>query len=279
MTQPTDTPQPAPETGALRRVALLLEYDGTSFSGSQSQQSGRTVQDVLEAAIVQFTGERQRVAFAGRTDAGVHARGQVATLDTSSGHAPATVMGALNHYLPEEIAVRAAATVALDFDARRSARSRRYRYELDDGGERSPLRRHRAWQRRERLDVAAMAEAAEALPRGAQDWAAFAGPVAEGYSTVRELLDVDVRRCTARRLAVTMEATGFLPHQVRRTVGALERVGAGKLGITEFARLIDGPPASAGPVAPPQGLTLMAVEYRPGTLNWSCAHEAQGGTA
>lgn len=278
MTTPTDT-QPAPEAGAPRRIALLIEYDGTTFSGSQSQATGRTVQDALETAVVDFTGERQRVAFAGRTDAGVHARGQVATFDTTSTHAPATVMRALNHFLPEEIAVRAVATVAPDFDARRDAGSRRYRYEIDDGDERAPLRRYRAWQRHERLDVDAMAEAAASLPHGAQDWAAFAGPVSDGYSTVRELLGVEVRRCTGRRLAVTMNATGFLPHQVRRTVGALERVGAGKLGITDFARLIDGPPASAGPVAPPQGLTLMAVDYRPGALNWSCAHEAQGGTA
>lgn len=267
---------PGTSHGPSRRIALLVEYDGTDFAGSQAQPERRTVQDVLEAAVVEFTGEAQRVAFAGRTDAGVHARGQVAALNTATDHSPATFRRALNHFLPEDLVVRAAAEVERDFDPRRHAGSRVYRYEIDSDG-REPLRRHRAWQRDGRLDVAAMAEAAEALPRGEQDWAAFAGPVPEGYSTVRELMRIDVTRCTARTLAVTMQASGFLPHQVRRTVGALERVGAGKLGIAEFARLIDGPAASAGPTAPAQGLTLLSVNYEPGTLTWQCTDGQRGG--
>ncbi len=258
---------PGTPHGPSRRIALLVEYDGTDFVGSQAQPDQRTVQGVLEAAVVEFTGEAQRVEFAGRTDAGVHARGQVATLTTTADHSPATFRRALTHFLPDDLVVRAASEVVRDFDPRRHASSRVYRYEIDSDG-REPLRRHRAWQRDAALDVAAMAEAVDALPRGEQDWAAFAGPVPEGYSTVRELMHIDVDRCTARTLAVTMQANGFLPHQVRRTVGALERVGAGKLGIAEFARLIDGPAGSAGPTTPPQGLTLLSVNYELGTLAW-----------
>ena len=256
-----------------RRIALLVEYDGTNFSGSQAQAHGRTVQDVLETAVRAFTGERLRVAFAGRTDAGVHAAGQVVALDTATAHDAATFRSALNHFLPDDAAVRRAAEVATDFDPRRDARSRVYRYAIVDGGERSPLRRRQAWLVTQQLDAGRMMEAAEALPRGARDWAAFAGPVAEDYSTVRTLMCCRVRRCGttedgAGQLTVTMEADGFLPRQVRRTAGALERAGAGALDPQQFAALVDGPPASVGPVAPPEGLTLMAVRYAPGTVIW-----------
>ena len=266
---------PGTPHGPRRRIALLVEYDGTDFAGSQAQSDQRTVQDVLEAAVVEFTGEAQRTAFAGRTDAGVHARGQVATLITTTDHSPATFRRALNHFLPDDFVVRAASEVDRDFDPRRHASSRVYRYEIDSDG-REPLRRHRAWQRDRALDVAAMAEAVVALPRGDQDWAAFAGPVPEGYSTVRELMHIAVDRCTARILAVTMQASGFLPHQVRRTVGALVQVGDGALTPDQFADLIDGPPSSVGPTAPPQGLTLLQVHYPPGTIDWSAGGAGDG---
>src|SRR5690606_29299596 len=136
-----------------RRIALLLEYEGTAFAGSQSQPAARTVQDTVEAALVAFTGERQRVAFAGRTDAGVHATGQVAALETSTAHGPETFRDALNHFLPEDVAVRAATEVAADFDPRRHATSRRYCYRIEYGTVRSPLSRHRAWQVERTLDV------------------------------------------------------------------------------------------------------------------------------
>ena len=256
-------------------MALLIEYDGIAFAGSQAQDGRcplRTVQGVVEDALREFSGERRRVAFAGRTDAGVHALGQVVALSTTTDHDPATFRRALNHFLPEDVAVRAAAGVAADFDPRRHAESRLYRYQLDEGPGRSPLRRRRAWQLRQGLDHGSMAAAAvallEGLPGGPQDWAAFAGPVSEGRSTLRTLSRLDVRRCAPRGLTVTMEAGGFLPQQVRRTVGALARVGAGKLDTAGFARLLDGSPASAGPVAPPQGLTLLAVRYAAGTVMW-----------
>lgn len=254
-----------------RRIALLVEYDGTAFAGSQAQSACRTVQDTLEAAIVAFTGETQRTRFAGRTDTGVHALGQVVTLDTESAHTPARVREALNHFLPEDLAVRAACEVAADFDPRRRATARRYRYVIEHGSARAPLTRHTAWQREGTLDVAAMAVAAALLPREPRDWAAFAGPVPDGRSAVRTLARCEVRSATGR-IEVWMEADAFLPHQVRRTVGAMERVGAGRMTPPRFAQLIDEPASTVGPAAPPQGLTLVAVRYPPGLVDWGQAN-------
>ena len=143
----------------VRRIALLLEYDGTAFAGSQWQPNARTVQEVLEAAVLEFTGERDRISFAGRTDSGVHASGQVAALRTSTQHSLATCRDALNHFLPEDVVVRGVAEVAVTFDPRRHAEARRYRYRIVDGRARSPLERHRSWWVERPLDVSAMAAA------------------------------------------------------------------------------------------------------------------------
>jgi tRNA pseudouridine38-40 synthase len=266
-----------------RRIALLLEYDGTDFSGSQLQPGKRTVQGVVEAALGSFTGERGRVAFAGRTDAGVHASGQVAALSTRSAHSPATCRDALNHFLPEDVVVRAAAEVQVDFDPRRHASARVYRYQVEDGLDpvsRRPLRRQMAWQLGRRIDVPAMAAALALLPQGVErDWAAFAGAVPDGYPTVRTLLHASVERCGPHDVQVMLEADGFLPHQVRMTVGALARVGGGRLTPHEFAALVDGAPGSAGPAAPPQGLALMLVRYPPGTVEFPADEFDAGSSA
>ena len=264
-----------------RRLALLVEYDGTEFSGSQSQRGRRTVQDTLEDAIAAYCGEpegaRKRISLAGRTDAGVHARAQVAVLDCPRPDALETVRDALNHYLPEDVAVRAVCEVGADFDPRRDAVARRYCYRIRDGGTRSPLRRRDAWQRPHALDASAMAAAAAALPRGRRDWAAFAGAPAGSGSTVRTLISMAVRRRGAHEIEVSMEADAFLPHQVRRTVGALERVGAGARSPRDFAALIDAPASSVGPTAPPQGLTLEAVRYPAGAVDWGLDGEVEQG--
>lgn len=252
-----------------RRLALLLEYDGTAFAGSQLQPAVRTVQEVVEAALERFTGRQTRIALAGRTDTGVHALGQVAALDIETAHAPEVVRDALNHFLPEDVVVRSVAEVVAGFDPRRHAVARTYRYRIEDGRIRAPLTRHRSWQVERPLDASAMAAALALLPVGvSRDWAAFSGAVPAGYPTLRTLLDAHVERCGPQAVQVTLEADGFLPHQVRLTVGTLHRVGAGRLSPAEFAALVDGPPASAGPAAPPQGLTLVAVRYPPGTVEW-----------
>lgn len=257
-----------PSTAGTRRVALLVEYDGTDFAGSQAQPQARTVQTTMEAALLSFTGEQQRLRFAGRTDAGVHARGQVVTLDTATGHAPERIRAALNRFLPPDVAVRAACEVSATFDPRRAAVSRTYTYTIEDGRPRSPLTQRTAWQLPALLDVDAMAQAASMLPRTAYDWSAFAGLLPPGRSAVRTLQTCEVRRCGPHRVVVTMVAESFLPHQVRRTVGALCDVGMGRRSLQAFAALLDGAPGSAGPAAPPQGLTLERVSYAQGTVEW-----------
>jgi tRNA pseudouridine38-40 synthase len=171
------------------------------------------------------------------------------------------------------VAVRAATEVVADFDPRRHATSRRYCYRIEYGTVRSPLSRHRAWQVERDLDVSTMGVALILLPREPRDWAAFAGAVPEGYPTVRSLVEARLDR-DGPGVVVSLEASGFLPHQVRRMVGALARVGHRGLTPGEYAAMVDGPPASAGPAAPPQGLTLVQVRYPPGTIEWSEAGTA-----
>jgi tRNA pseudouridine38-40 synthase len=242
----------------VRRMAVLLEYDGTAFRGSQYQDEGRTVQGELEAAINNLTGETVRAAFAGRTDAGVHAMGQVAAFDTHSAIEARAFVRGLNHFLPPDVAVQAARECEPAFNPRRDATGRTYRYAIEQRPERSPLWGLRAWQLGRTLDIAAMHAGGRAL-EGTHDFAAFAGPY-EG-STVRTL-----RRCEVSAhgacVQVTMEAQAFLPHQVRRTAGALVEVGSGRLDQAGLLRLLEmAAPASSGPTAPACGLYLVQVAY------------------
>jgi tRNA pseudouridine38-40 synthase len=241
-----------------RRIAVLLEYDGTAYRGSQYQDNGPSIQGELEACIAKLTGETARCAFAGRTDAGVHALGQVAAFDTASRLAAAEFVRGLNHFLPEDIAVRAAGEAPAAFDPRRDAMARTYRYEVDARPERSPLRRNRAWHVGRPLDLAAMRAAARSLA-GEHDFAAYAGPY-DG-STVRTLDRLDIaERCEG--VSIEMKARSFLPHQVRRAVGPLVEVGLGRLSVKALEHwLEEAAPSSAGPSAPPCGLYLVHIKY------------------
>ncbi len=244
-----------------RRIALLLEYDGTRFAGSQLQSNAETVQGVIEAAIGRTTREETRVAFAGRTDAGVHALGQVASFVTQSALDVETLRRALNAWLPEDVVVREAAEVDDRFDPRRQAVQRHYRYVIDNRPVRPALDRGRAWHVATPLDVEAMSAAARGIV-GTHDFAPFASRLEdEGASTVRDLRCFEVRRQT-ERVICDVVANAFLPHQVRRMVGALVDVGKGRLGVEAYSALLDAPPASAGPAAPAQGLYLVEVTYR-----------------
>ncbi|HEX5369204.1 MAG TPA: tRNA pseudouridine(38-40) synthase TruA [Dehalococcoidia bacterium] len=243
-----------------RRIALLLEYDGTRFAGSQLQRNAETVQGVLEAAIGRTTLEETRVAFAGRTDAGVHALGQVASFVTQSALDPETLRRALNAWLPQDVVVRLAVEVERGFDPRRQALRRRYRYVIDNRPVRPALGRDRAWHVATPLDVDAMSVAARGV-LGTHDFAPFASRLEDmSASTVRDLSCFDVTR-QHERVICEVVANAFLPHQVRRMVGALVEVGKGKLAVEAYAALLDGAPASAGPAAPPQGLNLVEVTY------------------
>ena len=251
----------------VRRLALLLEYEGTGFGGSQYQLNTGTIQDALERALSSLTGEPIRVALAGRTDAGVHARGQVAAVSTRSRHSPEVFLRALNHHLPDRIAVRAVREVGADFDPRRRATSRWYRYTVYNGRQRPALRRRFVWHVAEPLDVRAMRTAAVALT-GEHDFAAFTQPSLAGRQSTRRRV---VRAEVSRRgccLTLDVEANAFLRHQVRRIAGTLVEVGRGKLSAGEFKTMVrEAKPGAASRTAPARGLCLMKVRYEDGLFD------------
>jgi len=246
----------------MRNIALELEYDGTALFGSQFQSNGRTVQGELEGAWARFTGEALRWNFAGRTDAGVHARGQVANARTATRHSAGTIQRALNALLPDDIVVRRAWEVPYEFHARYSALRRNYQYLLLLDRTRTALLRHRVVQINVELDVMAMARAVQVL-KGVHDFAAF-GSTPEG-PTVRECF---VAECYEkeenglRLVAIDLAATGFLRHMVRTVVGTLLLVGQGKLAVDAMPRILESRDRTqAGPTAPAHGLYLMSVTY------------------
>jgi len=244
------------------RLALVVEYEGTGYHGFQYQPGAPTIQEELENAIARLDGDRPRIEGAGRTDAGVHATGQVVAFDTGADHAPATFERALNHHLPDDIAVKAAHAVGDNFDPRRMALSRRYVYTIYAAATPSPLIRRTSWHWRKKLNVQRMQAAARLLV-GTHDFALFAGPLENpGGSTVREITEARVSR---KGDLVRFEVTGnaFLPHQVRRMAGALVDVGIGRLTRADVSALVDGSPGDAvARSLPPHGLCLVEVKYR-----------------
>jgi tRNA pseudouridine38-40 synthase len=243
------------------KYALIVEYEGTRYSGFQFQKNARTVQEEIETAITRFTGEAVRIKAAGRTDAGVHATGQVVTFDSVASHPTNVVVRALNSHLPDDIAVKEAHRVADTFDPRRCATARTYVYTIDCGATRSPVRRWTTYHLGRTLDVGRMTEAAEAL-KGIHDFARFSGPLERpDASTVREIFAIDIGE-DSETVRIEVSGNAFLPHQVRRMAGALVDVGLGKLTSEDIRRLLEG--SDAGLVAralPPQGLCLVSVQY------------------
>jgi len=249
----------------VKRFAATVAYDGRGFSGSQRQPSARTVQGELEAAAATLFGTPTPVAFAGRTDAGVHASGQVAAFNAETRHQAQTVERALNAHLPQDVAVRLVREVPGDFDPRRWARRRSYRYTIHQSDSRDPLSRHTAWHIEHPLDTRAMSEAAQALA-GRQDFIACSGPLEPGRTSVRTVSKAgwSSHGCF---LLFDIEAEAFLPQMVRRIVGALVRVGGHRLEVEEFSRLLrQAEQGAIQPPAPPHGLCLREVLYHEGYL-------------
>ena len=244
----------------MRKIALVMEYEGTRYHGSQLQGNLPTIQGEIERALNRLTGEGRRVAFASRTDAGVHAKGQVAAFCTDSSLPLQTFVRALNHYLPQDIAVSRALGVCLDFDVRRDALSREYCYQFLNTDTRSPLLRRSAYFAPMPLDVEAMNRACRALI-GTRDFAPFASSLDGGKSTVRTMYQAEVVS-EGHLVTLHMAANSFLPHQVRNTVGALLRVGLGKSDVEAFHQVARSKmPGVAGPALPPHGLCLVRVNY------------------
>jgi tRNA pseudouridine38-40 synthase len=248
----------------MRTLCLKLAYDGTDFAGWQVQPGARTVQATLEAAWQEVTGEAARLSGSGRTDAGVHALGQVASLSSATHLPPLVLQRALNARLPADLVVRQAAEAPPGFHARRDALRKRYRYLLDDGPQRDVFSRRYAWHLVVPLDADAMRRAAQSLV-GRHDFASFQSSGSPRLSTVREVFSLTVERGAGegtRRVAVEIEADGFLYHMARAIVGALVAVGQGtrpEAWLNE-ARLRQDRRA-APYTAPPQGLYLVEVTY------------------
>jgi tRNA pseudouridine38-40 synthase len=243
------------------RYKLIIEYDGTPFVGWQAQDNGASVQGVLTDAIAAFAGERVTVSGAGRTDAGVHALGQVAHVDLTREWDNDTVRDAVNfHVRPQPVAVLAAEQVAADFDARFSARKRHYLYRIANRRADLTLDQNRVWRVPRPLDAAAMNEAAQLLV-GRHDFTTFRAAECQAKSPVKTLDRLDVTR-DGDEVRIAASARSFLHHQVRSMVGSLVHVGDGKWRAADLASALAARDrAACGQVAPPHGLYLVRVEY------------------
>jgi len=243
------------------KMVLTIEYDGRRYHGFQLQPRQPTIQGELEKAIWKLTRERSRVMAASRTDSGVHARGQVVAFRTSSSLPGEKFISGLNHYLPADIAVKAAYKVDEHFSVRRQATSREYSYHILNSPTRSPLKEGFAYLVSGKLNIEAMNQACQAL-LGEHDFVSFASSLEPRLkNTRRRVYRASVER-KGKLVIFNIVANSFLPHQVRNTVGALIRVGAGKMNRAEFYSIIEKKkPGLAGPAAPACGLYLERVNY------------------
>jgi len=247
-------------------VVLIIEYDGSSYHGSQWQANAPTIQGEIEKALKKLTGETIRIKAASRTDAGVHARGQVVSFGADSALPLNSFIDGLNHYLPRDIAVKKAYRLDSSFDVRRGAVSREYRYNILNSRTRSPMRQVFSYRIDGNLDIEAMNCACQALV-GKHDFTSFvsSAETARSKLTVREVFKAEITR-DGDMIVLDMVANSFLPHQVRNTVGSLIKVGQGKMTSDEFYSMVEAKtPGLAGPTAPAEGLCLMRVNY-PGPL-------------
>jgi tRNA pseudouridine38-40 synthase len=249
----------------MRNLKLLLAYDGTEFSGWQIQPEADTVQGTLASAIGRVTGERVLPQGSGRTDAGVHALGQVATFTTQSPIPPENLVVALNGVLPPSIRVLEAAEVAAEFHARKSARAKTYRYTMFRGAICSPFRARYVWHYSYRLDEAMMQQVAGCIV-GEHDFTSFAAvdPEAgreETVSNIRQIFCSAWQR-QGDELIYTVRGSGFLHHMVRNLVGTFLLAGKGTIKAPDLPRILEARSRSAaGATAPASGLCLVKVEY------------------
>jgi tRNA pseudouridine38-40 synthase len=243
------------------RYKLIIEYDGTPFAGWQIQTNGPSIQGELSHALEGLCGVRVVPRGAGRTDAGVHARGQVAHFDLDRDFPPETVRDALNFHLrPAPIAILKCEIVDDAFDARFSAKARHYLYRIANRRSRLALDRDRAWQVPVLLDVSAMQEAALHLI-GRHDFTTFRSSQCQAKSALRTLDNLNVVQ-DGETISISASARSFLHHQVRSMVGSLKLVGEGKWRPLDLRQALDARDRTAcGPVAPACGLYFMKVDY------------------
>lgn len=250
----------------MRHIRLVVEYDGTGLCGWQRQANGPTVQGHLEVALGKLLSHEVTVAGASRTDAGVHASGQVASFRTERAIPLHGIRRGLNSLLPEAIAIASATEAAEDFHPRFSATGKHYRYLIFTRAERSPRWRDRAWHHPQPLDRAAMQEAAAALI-GEHDFAAFRAAGCTARSTVRRVDQIEIAEIAGLAgepaiVAVDVRGNAFLRHMVRIVVGTLVEVGEGRRPVGQVAEILASKDRTlAGITAPARGLELVSVRY------------------
>ena len=241
-------------------IKLTVEYDGTRYHGWQIQANGETIQAVLERAVSTFLGKSTRITGSGRTDAGVHALGQVANFFCDQDPDLRRMRLGLNALTPEDISITAVECVADSFDARRDGRSRVYEYHILNRPTPSPFYLNRAWHVHEPLALEAMREAVHCL-QGEHDFSSFRAAGCDALHPVRKVYRTVLEE-HGEILVYTIEATAFLRHMVRNIVGTLVEVGRGMRSSQSFAELLESRDRTqAGPTAPPHGLYLVKVKY------------------
>jgi tRNA pseudouridine38-40 synthase len=244
----------------MKTIRLTIEYDGTDFVGWQIQPNGRSVQEVLEQALAEVLGTEVRLHSAGRTDAGVHARGMMAHFETDRELPLAAYREGVNRLLPPDVAVREAAEAPAGFHSRFDARGKWYRYTLLRAPVRSPLNCRTTWHLRTPLDRAAMSRAAQAFV-GRHDFAAFRAAGCDARTTVREIFSLQLEE-QGELMFIDVRGDGFLRNMVRVMVGTLVEIGMGRRSESDVAQLLHaGCRQKAGRTAPAQGLCLMEVWY------------------
>ncbi len=243
------------------RYKLVVEYDGTPFTGWQHQTNGLSVQQAVEEAIERFAGQKVRIHCAGRTDSGVHATFQVVHVDLAKEWRPDTVRDATNaHLKPAPVAILSAEPVPETFSARLSAFKRHYLYRILNRRAPAALDANRVWHVAWPLDAAAMHEAARSLV-GRHDFTTFRAAECQANSPVRTLDRLDVEK-VGDEIRIHASARSFLHHQVRSMVGTLERVGAGRWAVEDVGAVLEARDRKrCGPMAPATGLYLVGVDY------------------
>jgi tRNA pseudouridine38-40 synthase len=255
----------------MRKIGLLLEYDGTAYHGWQIQKKGVTVQGILEEKIINITGRQSRVIGASRTDAGVHALAQVATFGTESGLQLERIKGGLNALLPQDIRILNVSEVDKSYHPRHNARRKHYFYLISNQRNSSAFLHRYTWEVKQPLEVQSMIDAAQYLI-GKHNFSSFQGTGSDIRAPVREIFSLKIEKfneidfMTARIkdnfIKITMEADGFLRHMARNIVGTLVEIGRGRMESHRMEEILQARNRRlAGPNVPPNGLFLEKIVY------------------
>lgn len=244
-----------------KNIRFILAYDGSRYHGWQRQKNGKTIQEIMEDRLFLMTREQVRLTASGRTDAGVHALNQVCHFLTSTKIDPPTLKKGLNSLLPDDIFIKQADYMPLEFHARYSARSKIYEYRLVNRPAPDIFLRSYSWQIQKRLHLEDMEKCLSALT-GEHDFSAFKSTGSRNRNPVREMMRAELNMTGEGRINLLFEANGFLRHMVRNMVGTVIEVGLGKMAYNEFIDILASKERGrAGIKAPPQGLFLVEVKY------------------